>query len=128
MIILATPIRKSDTRRIFSQSPSFNQIGASNQNIARHFMKKLDITTDIEIGNQRKSKYRNITGKKWKLSERHENIQIGTGQKLSNLVKANEKYFAIPVLSNSGVLSYRKIVAFGKWEDVPNHTSNTQNC
>jgi hypothetical protein len=74
--------------------------------------------SDFSFGfDVRKSLYRNLTGKKWMKSESHENVRFGAGKNLSNLIKCNDKYFALPFESRGGILAYRKISDYGKWPD-----------
>eukprot|EP01080_Neovahlkampfia_damariscottae_P001215 gene1215-11305_t len=68
----------------------------------------------------KRSAFKNISGKKWMTKEKHENLKIGTGQKLSNIIQSNHNYFAYPYQSGgSGVISYKRWNDYGKEEDIP---------
>ncbi|KAL9657713.1 hypothetical protein ABK040_005066 [Willaertia magna] len=65
----------------------------------------------------RSSKYRHISGKEYTRAERHTDINVGFGQKLSNTIKTNGNYFIIPYNTVGGVLGYRKIDDYGRWDE-----------
>lgn len=83
-------------------------------------MRKSILIPKEDFQPQKRSLYKNLQGKKWKTSEGHSNIQIGSGQKLSSLIKANDTYLAMPFVG-PGIISFKKISNYGKWADKPSH-------
>lgn len=52
--------------------------------------------TDFGVSLRRHSRFRYLSGKRWKESEKHENVSVGTGKNLSSRIKTNGKYFTVP--------------------------------
>ncbi|KAF0979915.1 hypothetical protein FDP41_001068 [Naegleria fowleri] len=66
----------------------------------------------------RSSKFRHLNGHESTKSERHENIPVGYGQKLSNTLKTNGTLYVLPYQSTGGsLLSYKRVNDYGKWDE-----------
>ena len=70
----------------------------------------------IQASLVRPSKYRHLNGIETK-SERHENINVGYGQKLSNTLKTNGSIYALPYNATGGIISYKSITDYGRWDE-----------
>ncbi|KAG2389458.1 hypothetical protein C9374_014018 [Naegleria lovaniensis] len=66
----------------------------------------------------RSSKFRHLNGHEYPKSERHENINVGYGQKLSNTLKTNGSLYVLPYNSIGGsVLAYKRVDDYGRWDE-----------
>ncbi|KAL0479087.1 hypothetical protein AKO1_007892 [Acrasis kona] len=67
----------------------------------------------------RHSKFSAVQGKKWERSKVHENLKVGSGHKLSSIIKTNGDLFAIPYEAAGGVMAFHQVDDFVRWSQDP---------